>query len=102
VVGGGVEAEHAELEAVLPIGLAVAAGRVAGEATQDRDDVVLEIEGARRGRAGDGDRHAERLAVELDANTRAAIGDGANDAGRTDARDGWGERAEPGRAGAID
>src|SRR5262249_10548099 len=48
VVGGRGGAGHPQLEAVLPLRLAVAAGGVAAVPAQERDDVVLEVEAARR------------------------------------------------------
>src|SRR5436189_636 len=42
-VGIRVEAEHRKLEAVLPPGIPVAAGRVAAKAAQKRLDVILEM-----------------------------------------------------------
>ena len=57
VVGGGVEAEDRQFESVLPFRLAVAAGRVAAVAAQDRLHVVVEVEAARRRRVHD--RHGD-------------------------------------------
>ena len=50
VVGLGVEAEHTQLEAVLPLSLAVAAARVAPGFREHGHDLLLE---RNRGRAGD-------------------------------------------------
>src|SRR5438874_422655 len=73
VIGGRVEAEHRELEAVLPFRLAVTARRVAAEAAQKRQDVVLEVEAARLLRPLHLDGHAEGAPAGLDGDRRRSV-----------------------------
>src|SRR5262249_36841792 len=80
VIRGRVEAEHRQLEAVLPLRLAVAARRVAAELAEQRDDVVLEVVAARPAGArhlyGDVDRLPSRLYLD----GRGAVGHGPDHA----------------------
>jgi hypothetical protein len=63
VVGFRVEAEHAQLEAVLPLGLTVTAPRVAPRLRQQRDNLLLEGNRDRPVDAAHRDGHAHPLPI---------------------------------------
>ena len=100
VVGRRIEAEHRQLEAVLPFRLAVTAGGVAAKAAQDRQHVagVADAAWLRRPRDLDGDRKA--LALDLDTNRGSTIGDRLNHSLGVDAHR-WIFRPIMGSAGQI-
>src|SRR6185436_6139998 len=67
IVGGRIEAEDRELEAVLPAGLAVAAATVATELGKERHHVAGKIDARIFLKTGDDVRDINRLLADADA-----------------------------------
>ena len=101
IVRRRVEAEDAELEAVLPLGLAVAAAGVAAGLGQDRNDLLLERQGRRLDQPCHFDRHGHFRPLEADDNPRLPLRMGNNEARRVHRSYGRVAGHVSGGAGAI-
>src|SRR5206468_444669 len=82
-----VEAEDAQLEAVLSLGIAVAAGAIAIEPAQHRNQIVLEMKREWPRRSGDDDADARLLALGRDVDVGRAVANRLDEAGRADDHD---------------
>ena len=87
MIGGMIEAEEAELEAVLPLRLTMAAPRIAGMLCEDRLDFLFKRHRRRIRHTAHGQRNRDVAITEAGADFRRAVGQRHNEARGRHARD---------------